>query len=72
MYFASLAPIGDASLVLPSIAQVIGLHDAREASLLDHIAAHLHERRILLILDNFEHLLPPRRASASSCAKLWR
>ena len=66
VYFASLAPISDASLVLPSIAQLIGLHDAREASLLDHIVAHLHERRMLLILDNFEHLL----AAAPSVGEL--
>jgi len=68
VYFASLAPITDPRLVLPSIAVLIGLHDARKGSLLDHIAAHLRERRTLLILDNFEHLLP----AAPSVAEILR
>jgi predicted ATPase len=65
VYFVSLAPVGDPSLVLPSIAQTIGLHDAREGSLLDHLAGHLRDRTTLLVLDNFEQLLKAARSSSS-------
>jgi hypothetical protein len=37
--FVPLAPIRDPALVLPSIVQTIGLHDVREGSLVDHLAA---------------------------------
>src|SRR5579859_3561752 len=68
VYFVALAPISDPSLVLPSIAQSVGLHDAREGSLMDHVAAHLRGRSALIVLDNFEQLLP----AATLVAELLR
>jgi predicted ATPase len=56
--FAPLAAVRDPSLVPASIAQSIGLQDARGQSQLEHVTSFLADREVLLILDNFEHVLP--------------
>ena len=56
--FVPLAAVRDPSLVPASIAQGIGLQDARGQSLLEHVSRYLADREVLLILDNFEHVLP--------------
>ena len=56
--FVPLAAVRDPSLVPASIAQGIGLQDARGQSLLEHMTSYLANRKVLLILDNFEHVLP--------------
>jgi non-specific serine/threonine protein kinase len=56
--FVPLAAVRDPSLVPASIAQSIGLQDARGQSLLEHMTSYLADRTVLLILDNFEHVLP--------------
>ena len=53
----ALAPLGDADLVAPAISQVLGLQEAAGVSPLDAVRAHLRGKRLLLVLDNFEHLL---------------
>ena len=55
--FVPLASFSDASLVIPAAAQALGLREAGDRSLLDQLKSHLHEKRTLLLLDNFEHLL---------------
>ena len=43
---------------MPStIAQSIGLQDARDRPLMEHLVSQLRERQVLIVLDNFEHLL---------------
>ena len=56
--FVPLAAVRDPSLVPASIAQSIGLQDARGQSLLEHVSSYLADRSVLLILDNFEHVQP--------------
>jgi non-specific serine/threonine protein kinase len=41
-----------------TIAEGIGLQDARDVPLMEHLVSQLRGRRLLLVLDNFEHLLP--------------
>jgi predicted ATPase/DNA-binding CsgD family transcriptional regulator len=55
--FVPLAAISDASLVPVSIAQGMGLQDSRGGSLLEHLSGYVGDRKVLLVLDNFEHLL---------------
>jgi len=55
--FVSLAAIRDPSLVPVSIAQSIGLQDARGRSLLEHLSGYVGDDDILLVLDNFEQVL---------------
>ncbi len=40
-----------------SIAQGIGLQDARGGTLLEHLSGYLADRTLLLVLDNFEQVL---------------
>jgi predicted ATPase/DNA-binding CsgD family transcriptional regulator len=53
--FVSLAPLQDPALVLQTIAQTLGL--TVEGSPIDAIRDALTDRRMLLVLDNFEHLI---------------
>jgi len=64
--FVPLAPLSDPELVVPTVAQVLGLREAggRPASELLH--GYLREKHLLLVLDNLEHLL----AAAPEVAKL--
>src|SRR6266487_1260283 len=55
--FISLAPLQDADLVLPTIAQALGLQVSSTRPLLDLLQAALREQHVLLVLDNFEHVV---------------
>jgi predicted ATPase/DNA-binding CsgD family transcriptional regulator len=54
--FVSLAPLRDPALVLPAIAGALGLRESPDHSLRDRLVAALRGRRLLLVLDNCEHL----------------
>jgi len=56
--FVSLAPIADANLVPEAIARSLGVRDARDQFLGERLAALIERRHFLLVLDNFEHVLP--------------
>jgi predicted ATPase len=58
VYFVSLAPISDAALVMPTIAQTFDLKETAARPLLDLLKAFLGEKHVLLLLDNFEQVLP--------------
>ena len=71
--FVSLAPIADPELVMPTIARALGVRESGERPLLEAVAGALHERRILLIIDNCEHLLaaaPSLAALLAACPNL--
>lgn len=53
----TLAPLLDASAVVPTIAQALHLATTDGADVLDVVADHLTDLRLLLVLDNFEHVL---------------
>src|SRR6266567_2165773 len=55
--FVPLAPLRDPDLVVPIIAQVLGLKEANEQPLRDLLQASLQDKRLLLLLDNFEQIL---------------
>jgi predicted ATPase/DNA-binding CsgD family transcriptional regulator len=56
--FIALAPISDPDLVVPTIAQVLDLKESGAQPLLDLLKAFLRDKHLLLVLDNFEQLLP--------------
>ena len=58
VYFVRLAPVKEPRLVPSSIAQSIGLQDPAGRPLVEHLANHVRDRKLLIVLDNFEHLLP--------------
>lgn len=62
--FVALAPLGESDLVVSTIVRRLGLHEAGSASLEETLFGHLRDREMLLILDNFEHLLEAARVVA--------
>ena len=57
VWLVSLASVTDPDLVVSTIAQVLGLQEAGERPLLVSLKAYLEDKRTLLLLDNFEHLV---------------
>lgn len=58
IYFVALASISDPSLLPSTITHTLGLRENAAHSPLDSLKATLRDRQLLLVLDNFEHLLP--------------
>ena len=72
VFFVSLAPLVNSELVLATVARILGVPesggDIRKA-----LARHLRDRQLLLVLDNFEHVLesaPDVIASTTSTVRL--
>ena len=57
VWLANLAALSDGSLVLTTVASVLGIAATERGAMLDRIAAALRSRELLLILDNCEHLV---------------
>ncbi len=53
-----LAPVADPSLVASTVAQALGVRPAGAEAPAAALVRALHGRRLLLVLDNFEHVLP--------------
>ena len=59
IWFVELAPLSDARLVPQAVASVLGVRDDAGRSLMEAINAFANGRRMLLVLDNCEHLIRP-------------
>jgi predicted ATPase/class 3 adenylate cyclase/Tfp pilus assembly protein PilF len=57
-WLISLAPVADPALVPSAIAQALGVREAGGRTLAEGLRDHLRDKRLLLIVDNCEHLLP--------------
>jgi predicted ATPase/DNA-binding CsgD family transcriptional regulator len=55
--FVSLAPLTNSSLVAATVAHTVGVQEARGRSIAEVLADALADRRLLLVLDNFEHVV---------------
>jgi predicted ATPase/class 3 adenylate cyclase len=55
--FVGLAQVNDPGLVVPTIAQALEIKESAARPLLDSLIQHVDDRRLLLILDNFEQVL---------------
>ena len=55
--FVALAPLSDATLVLPTVVQALGLREAEGRNPHEVLRVHLRGKQMLLMLDNFEHLM---------------
>jgi predicted ATPase/transcriptional regulator with XRE-family HTH domain len=64
--FVPLGNIRDAAIVLPTIAQALGVHEAPRRPLEQSLATVLRGRQLLVVLDNFEQVLE----AAPSIARL--
>ncbi len=63
VWHVELAPIADATLVTQVVASALGLREEPHRSIEVILMEHLRERRLLLLLDNCEHLV-------DACAQL--
>jgi predicted ATPase/DNA-binding CsgD family transcriptional regulator len=57
VFFISLAPINDPTLIIPTIAQLLGVTESPNRLLLDSLKDFLRNKRMLLLLDNFEQIV---------------
>jgi predicted ATPase/DNA-binding XRE family transcriptional regulator len=55
--FVPLAPLRDPDLLASVLAKTLGIKDVGDRSLLDALKLYLEGKQMLLLLDNFEHLL---------------
>jgi predicted ATPase/class 3 adenylate cyclase len=58
VFFVPLAPVRDPQMVPSSIAGVLGVKEGPDLPAVAALEEQLRDRRSLLVLDNFEHLLP--------------
>lgn len=70
--FVSLAALSDPVLVVPTIARTLGIHEERGRTAEEGLQAALADREVLLVLDNFEHLLSAAPAVADLLAACGR
>jgi predicted ATPase len=56
--FVDLVPIADPGLVMAAVARALRLPEVAGASVAETLRAALADRRLLLLLDNFEQVLP--------------
>jgi predicted ATPase/DNA-binding CsgD family transcriptional regulator/tRNA A-37 threonylcarbamoyl transferase component Bud32 len=71
--FISLESITELRLVIPTIAHALGLPEMADSSAFDHLKTVLRDRQLLLLIDNFEQVLPAAPVLSdmlSSCPQL--
>lgn len=67
--FVGLAAVSDPFLLMPTIAQELGIQEIGAASLVEQVTLSLREKHFLLLLDNVEQLViaaPHARGTAGS------
>lgn len=75
VFFVGLASLADPELVLATVARTLDVLGASGEELGENLGRHLRDRQLLLVLDNFEHLLEAAPlvaeiAETTSAAKL--
>jgi predicted ATPase/DNA-binding XRE family transcriptional regulator len=55
--FVALAPLRDPEVVPSALAETLGVRDATDWALQQTLKHHLQDKQMLVVLDNFEHLL---------------
>jgi predicted ATPase/class 3 adenylate cyclase len=57
VFFTDLAPLADSAAVAGAAAAVLGVQEAAGRTLVESLAVHLAGKDLLLVFDNFEHVL---------------
>jgi predicted ATPase/class 3 adenylate cyclase len=57
VFFVPLTPLASPELVMPAVAGVLNVQRSADLTLVDSIVTHLGGKELLLVLDNFEHVL---------------
>ena len=63
VWFVDLSPLTETSRVVSAVAQVLGVREEADKDLADIVSAYIADKKVLLILDNCEHVL-------SSCSEV--
>ena len=66
VWFVDLAPLSDGSRVAEALAMAVAVREKPGTSLTEALCAHVQGKRLLLVLDNCEHLLESSRALAEA------
>jgi len=66
--FVPLDDVRDATLVAATLARALGVDQGDEAPLPDALLMHLRDKRLLLVLDNFEHVVAAATFVVGLCA----
>ncbi len=66
VWFVELARLTDASLVAAEIAAILDIRESPERPILDVVVGALRERRVLLVLDNCEHVIDAAAAASAA------
>jgi predicted ATPase/class 3 adenylate cyclase len=67
VFFVALAPVRDATKVIPTVAQTLGLRERTGEAPADVVTEYVRDRSLLLVLDNLEQVT---RAAAAIAALL--
>ena len=73
MSYVLLGQVSDPALVLPRLAQEVGARESADRSVLDALRDYIADKNMLLLLDNFEHVLsvaPSLSELLAACAGL--
>lgn len=73
VFFVDLTPLRDHTLVLSAAAQSLGVREESVRPYFETLAGFLRSKHLLLVLDNFEHVLsaaPPIASLLSICPRL--
>jgi predicted ATPase/class 3 adenylate cyclase len=62
-WLVELAPVADPQLVAREVGGILGVSEQPDHAMVDTLAERLHDRRLLIVLDNCEHVV-------DACAKL--
>jgi predicted ATPase/class 3 adenylate cyclase len=57
VFFVALATLTDPTLVVPTVAQALGVRESGDQPLIEGVKDYLKDKRLLLVLDNFEQVL---------------
>jgi predicted ATPase/class 3 adenylate cyclase/DNA-binding CsgD family transcriptional regulator len=57
VFFVNLALTSDPTLVVPTIAQALGIPEVAGQTLLERLKEQLHQKQVLVLLDNFEQVV---------------
>jgi predicted ATPase/serine/threonine protein kinase len=73
VFFVALAPISDPAFVIPTIAETLGIREVGGQPAIERLKEALHQKQILLLLDNFEQVVSAASFVAdllAACPKL--
>jgi len=57
VFFVNLAPVNDTALVVPTIAEALGMRETGGQPLRERLKGELQQKQMLLLLDNFEQVV---------------